>query len=214
MTELYGMVPRRAVTVDAISAPALRLLVVMSSHADGQTRRCFASQGTLADELDWFSGDYSDTRRVRRYVAELLDADLIRKDGRHVWDDGCWTDQYRIAPFPRDDSDTTSLSDDSDMASQSDIDAIVNAVGTIATPRPADSDTTSDAIATPHHDNQTHASTPFIKPIAQRPQKAAVIARGSSDNRTVEEKRALTNDPEFLKTIAEEEARKAAANAS
>jgi hypothetical protein len=50
---------------------------------------------------------------------------------------------------------------------------------------------------------------------AQRPQKSVVLARvnAHTDTRTIEEKRALKDDPEFLKVIAEEEARKAAADA-
>jgi hypothetical protein len=213
MTEIYGMVPRRAVCGDVVGAPALRLLVLMSSHADGQTRRCYASQVTLAEELGWFSADWPDTRRVRRYTPELLDADLIREDGRHVWGDGHWTDQYLVAPFPLADSDITSLSDDRYTTSPSEADAFAIFDNAIGTPRPAESDTTSGSIVTPRHDNQTHASDSSIKPIAQRPQKTAVIAR-VSDNRTVEEKRALKHDPAFLKIIAEEEARKATADAS
>jgi hypothetical protein len=206
MTEIYGMVPRRAVCDDAVGAPALRLFVVMSSHADGQTRRCYASQVTMAEELGWFSAQWPDTRRVRRYIPELVDADLIREHGRHIWGDGHWTDQYQVAPFPSADSDTMSLSDDSDATSLSEVDVFTIFDTATGTPHPAESDTTSGTIVTPRHDNQTHASDSPIKPMAQRPQKTAVIPResellkGSLEERKAKAKAKL--DEEIAKSHA------------
>ena len=175
--DIYGFVPRRAVDCQDVGLPALRLFIVMSSYADGSTRRCYAAQ-TLAQDLGWASGGYWDTRRVRRYLPALIEADLIREDGRHVWADGRWTDQYLIAPFTETDSDVVSPSVDSegDVVSTSvDISPTESDVvspfaelfggGRKVTPRPAESDTTSGPKVTPRHSNQTPSSDPSNKPI-------------------------------------------------
>jgi hypothetical protein len=83
-----------------LSKPALLLFIAMSGHADGATRRCYASQRTLAVELDWWYGEKDpDRRRIRTYMKELEKAKLIKRAGRHVWADATWTDQWTVAPY-------------------------------------------------------------------------------------------------------------------
>lgn len=98
----WGMVPVRALT---LPSPAIRLFTVLSSHAN-ETRLAYPSQDRLAEELDWYWGAplyVPDRRRVQKWlkVLEAPENDLIRKEGRHVWNaQGKWTQQYLVAPYP------------------------------------------------------------------------------------------------------------------
>jgi hypothetical protein len=205
------MVPVSILSKD-LSKPALLLFIAMSGHADGETRRCYASLRTLAAELDWWYGkEHPDTRRVRVYRDELEDAKLIKRAGRHVWADAHWTDQWIVAPYLPVYDDMSHEGDDTSHTPG--VDQGVTSVS---------SDTAVCEIWTPPDgDDTSHRSDPVSDPSSNpllREQVRALglepLKREPETEADWNEKRALTSSPEFLAQIAEEEARKAKADAS
>jgi hypothetical protein len=168
MTDPFAMVPVSILSLD-ISKPALRLFVAMSGHADGETRRCYASQRTLAGELGWryaakdqTRDPFPDTRRVRRHLKELEKAQLIRRAGRHVWTDDKWPDQWIVAPYlPV--CDVTSHAGDTTSPSR-----VADADTPMVTSGAADGDNPAPPMVTPRHSNQTHVSDPSSNPLFAR----------------------------------------------
>jgi hypothetical protein len=102
---IWAKVPKEAAMMD-LPKDALRLLIVLSSHADGRTRLAWPGQGTLALELGWVtrSTGLPDRRRVARAIATLIERDLVRDAGRHRHGERAWTRRYLVAPFPAEDA--------------------------------------------------------------------------------------------------------------
>jgi hypothetical protein len=99
----WAKVPRRAARM-RLTKDALRLLVVLSSHADGASRLAWPSQATLAAELGWVtrSTGAADRRRVSKAMQALSEADLVREAGRQTLGDRAWTNRFLVAPYPKD----------------------------------------------------------------------------------------------------------------
>lgn len=104
----WAKVPRDA-AMKELPKDALRLLIVLSSFADGRTRIAWPGQNTLALELGWVtrSTGQPDRRRVARVLSTLIEADLVRNAGRHRHGVRAWTSCYLVAPYPVEDAATT-----------------------------------------------------------------------------------------------------------
>jgi hypothetical protein len=98
--DAWAKVPRFVAAMD-LTTPALRLLIVLSSYADGRTRLAWPSQA----ELGWItrSTGQPDRRRVSNALATLIEADLVREAGRQRHGERAWTNRYLVAPFPVED---------------------------------------------------------------------------------------------------------------
>jgi hypothetical protein len=101
----WGKVPRYVATM-TLRKDALRLFVILSSYAGGVSRLAWPSQDTLARDLGWISSRTGrpDRYRISKALRELLNADVIRKAGRHPHGERAWTTRYLVAPFPVEDA--------------------------------------------------------------------------------------------------------------
>jgi hypothetical protein len=96
----WGKVPRYIATM-ALSKEALRLFIVISSHADWENRVAFPGQDRLARELQWFQGDgQPNRRRVFRVLKELEAADLVKRAGTQSINGSAWVRRYLVARYP------------------------------------------------------------------------------------------------------------------
>lgn len=103
--DAWAKVPRFVAAMD-LTTPALRLLIVLSSYADGRTRLAWPSQATLARELEWITRltGRPDRWRVSHALATLIEAELVREAGRQRQGERAWTNRYLVAPFPAEDA--------------------------------------------------------------------------------------------------------------
>ncbi len=114
VTARWAKVPVRVATERSLSKDAMRLFVVLSSYADGQTRFAFPSQETVCVELGWVTKtEDPDRRRFYKAMQRLLVADFVRRAGTQSHGSGAWTYRYVVAPFPSD-ADVMDASDDAD----------------------------------------------------------------------------------------------------
>ena len=94
----WGKVPIILATAGA-SPLAVRVFIVMSSYAGGNTRLAWPSQDAIGEALR-VNGRPVHRRNVRKALEELQDLGFIHREGRKVFGDGHWTNMYLVAPFP------------------------------------------------------------------------------------------------------------------
>jgi hypothetical protein len=98
---IWAKVPRYIATM-TLPKDALRVFIVLSSYADGRERLAWPSQDTIARDLGWISKSTGrpDRSRISTAIGALLEADVVRKAGRHRHGVRAWTTRYLVAPFP------------------------------------------------------------------------------------------------------------------